>query len=112
MPHIRVRGASLEHVAKLSENLGAEMGPLVGTSPDNFTVECVKTHFFSNGVGDAGYPFIEVLWFDRPHEIKQRCAEYLTAKLKSIVGGPTAPDVAVIFQPLEKSNYFENSRSF
>ncbi len=109
MPHLRVRGVKPEVVQKLSENLNTELAAMIQTSPDNFTIEHVGTLFFLNGKAELGYPFVEVLWFDRPTEIRSRVAEHLTMRLRALVG-PT--DVAVVFVPLKPQDYFENGKHF
>lgn len=109
MPHIRVRGMTTAQVQALSENLGEELAPIIHTSPDNFTVEHIPSQFFANGRTDGGYPFIEVLWFDRPGEVKQKTAEHLTTRVKQLL---PAADVAVIFRHIDKTDYFENGRHF
>lgn len=109
MPHIRVRGMTSAHVKEFSENLGEELAPIVGTSADNFTVEHIPSLYFSNGRPDEGYPFIEVLWFDRTEDVKQKTAEHITARIKTIAA---TADVAVIFIHIDKTNYFENGKHF
>jgi phenylpyruvate tautomerase PptA (4-oxalocrotonate tautomerase family) len=109
MPHIRIRGMTTEQVRQLSEKLGEELAPIIQTSADNFTVEHVETRFFTDGKANGGYPFIEVFWFARDAAIKQKTAEHLTARAKDL-----APefDVAVVFQPIDPANYFENGTHF
>ena len=93
-----------EHVEELSRTLPASLAPVLETSEDNFTIELVQTQFFG-----ASYPFCEVLWFDRSAEHRQRCANWLTTEIRRIT---KAADIAVVFFPLEKSNYFENGKHF
>jgi len=109
MPHIRLRGVSADHVQRLSQSLATNLAPILETKVDNFTIELVQTHFFSQGHSDPGYPFCEVLWFERSEGHRQRCAEWLTNEIKQIT---KALDVAVVFFPIEKSNYFENAKHF
>jgi phenylpyruvate tautomerase PptA (4-oxalocrotonate tautomerase family) len=109
MPHIRVRGMRREQVQEFSLGLAQELAPILSTSPDNFTIEWIGSEFFENGKPSPGYPFIEVLWFARSDAVKTKCAEAITARTKKI-----APDndIAVVFQAIEKSDYFENGQSF
>ena len=98
-----------EQVQRLSQTLPAGLAPLAETTVDNFTVELVQTQFFVNGHSSAGYPFCEVFWFERSDEHRKRCAEWLTKEIKDITN---ASDVAVVFFPITKSNYFENGAHF
>lgn len=109
MPHIRLRGMSSENVKRLSESLADELAPILETTKDNFTIELIQTQFFERGTAISGYPFCEVLWFERSEAHRQKCADWLTAMIKKITN---APDVAVVFCPIEKSNYFENGKHF
>lgn len=109
MPHIRLRGMSSENVERLSQNLASQLAPILETTIDNFTIELVQTQFFENGRTHAAYPLCEVFWFERSELHKQRCADWLTNEIRKIT---KATDIAVIFCPIEKSNYFENGQHF
>lgn len=109
MPHIRVRGMSPAQVQTLSQDLVEGLAAIVNTSPDNFTIEHVPTQFYAHGHPEAGYPIMEVWWFERPADIKQKTAEHLTASVRRIM---PQSDVVVIFHPLGKADYFENGRHF
>lgn len=109
MPHIRVRGMSPNQVKALSVNLAGELGNIIKTPPENFTIEYVPSQFFVDGQSDDGHPIIETFWFERPAEIRQQAADHLTKRVKLLL--PQA-DVAVIFQALEKIGYYENGRHF
>lgn len=109
MPHIRVRGLKADLVQKLSTELNAELARILNTSPDNFTLELVPTQFFSKGAAHAGDPFIEVLWFERTAAERDACARWLTEQVKRLAGGV---DVAVVFVPIAKADYFENGTNF
>ncbi len=109
MPHLRVRGLPPAQVQELSSGLCEELALIINTSADNFTVELIATQYFGNGQSNNSYPFIEVLWFQRPQDVKQRVAEHLTERVKRLL--PSA-DVVVVFHVLEKTDYFENGKHF
>jgi phenylpyruvate tautomerase PptA (4-oxalocrotonate tautomerase family) len=109
MPHIRIRGINPEQALKFSETFKAEAATIVNTSADNFTIELIETKFFHEGTIDPGYPFIEVLWFERPQEVKDRFATHITERMRRVTN---AKDVAVLFVPLQKEDYFENGNHF
>jgi phenylpyruvate tautomerase PptA (4-oxalocrotonate tautomerase family) len=108
MPHLRIRGMASTQVQALSENLEAELAVIIGTSIDNFTIELEPSLYFQNGNPLDGYPFIEIHWFARTAEVKQKVAAHITERVKRITIG----DVAVVFKSLEKSDYFENGTHF
>lgn len=108
MPHIRFRALQSEHVSTLSKNLVKELASIIKTSEDNFTFELVQTQFFIQGQATSGYPFVEVLWFERTPEIQQQVANLITENIKKLID----TDVAVVFQPLLQKNYFENGQHF
>ena len=109
MPHLRFRAITKENVQSLTENLAEILAILTASPIDNFTFEHVPTTFFKSGKEDRSFPFVEVLWFERPEATKQKVAEHLTTKIKQMTA---AEDVVVVFFDLPKSNYFENGTHF
>lgn len=109
MPHLRFRAVKSEYIQELSKLLCKELAQEIGTSEDNFTFEKVDTQFFAQGYKTEGYPFVEVLLFERPQEVQDRCAKIITDHLKHL---GSYEDVAVIFVHLAKSAYYENGRHF
>jgi len=108
MPHVRFRALQSEQVSNLSKTLVRDLATIIKTSEDNFTFELVQTQFFSQGQAANGYPFVEVLWFERTPEIQQQVATLITESIKKLIDA----DVAVVFQPLLQKNYFENGQHF
>lgn len=108
MPHIRFRSVQADTVKKISEQ-ATELARLIQTSADNFTFELISTQFFEAGKDVRSYPFVEVLWFPRSQELKQKTAEFLTELIKKAEG---PEDVCVVFMEINKENYFENGKSF
>jgi len=109
MPHLRLRGLQPALVQKLSETLADELATILETAPDNFTVEYVPSQFFAKGLPHEGYPFVEVLWFERAQAVKKKVAERITDCVRSL---SKAPDVAVVFRNLPRDSYFENGKHF
>lgn len=108
MPHLRFRSVKVETVQKISQQ-SSELASLIQTSADNFTFELISTQFFETGKSANSYPFVEVLWFSRSQELKQKTADFLTEKIKTF---EEASDVCVVFNEIKKENYFENGKSF
>lgn len=109
MPHLRTRALRREHVVELSKGLFDELAELIETPRDNFTLECETTIFIADEQPIESYPIVEILWFERPSEIKKKVADYLTRRLREIT---KSNDVVVYFHSLEKTHYFENGEHF
>ncbi|PSJ46296.1 DUF1904 domain-containing protein [Zobellella endophytica] len=110
MPHLRFRGVSRETVKQLSKSLVDTLAPLAGSPREHFTLEFIPAEFVHQGHVVAGYPFVEVFWFERPLEVQDRVAAAITEALRARVGDE--PDVAVVFTRLEGRNYYENGGHF
>jgi hypothetical protein len=109
MPHIRFRSLSEDQVMKLSESIPQELAPAMETTEDNFSFELVPTQYYSEGRPVQSYPYTEVHWFERSQEVKQRSAKIITDKIRALT---QAQDIAVVFIPIQKCDYFENGESF
>ncbi|WP_413582064.1 DUF1904 domain-containing protein [Bdellovibrio sp. HCB288] len=109
MPHMRFRGMKAEQVANLSQTLPQQLAPAMETSEDNFSFELINTQYFTKGQSGGEYPFVEVLWFQRSQEVQDKSAMIITEKVKALF---PQDDIAVIFIPLEKKNYYENGSHF
>lgn len=109
MPHLRIRSLDSDQVAKLSTSLVAELAEITGAPADNFTLELVQTQFFQGGEVVASFPFVEVLWFQRPQAMQDACAVLITKRVKDVV---PEQDVVVVFTELAKDGYYENGKHF
>lgn len=109
MPHVRIRALDQDQVAKLSSSLISDLAQITGSPADNFTLELVQTQFFQGGVSVTSFPFVEVLWFERPQAMQDACATMITQRLKEV---SSAEDVVVVFTKLAKDSYYENGMHF
>lgn len=109
MPHLRFRALPPETVAKLSAQLPRELAPLMNTTEDNFTIERIETHFYRDGAPSDGDPFVEVLWFDRGAEVRDRAARAITERVRALA---PAPFIAVVFTAIPPEAYYENGSPF
>ena len=80
MPHIRIRGIERAKVKELTIGLSEELGTIAECPADWFTFEHIETSFFYDGKDDEGLVFIEVLWFDRDSEARDKIAALFTEK--------------------------------
>lgn len=109
MPHLRMRALTPDHVASLSQTLCQPLAAAMATSEDNFTFEAIPTTFFAEGNKTNSYPFIEVLWFERPQEVQNQAARIITEQVKALT---QAADVVVVFIALNRQAYYENGEHF
>lgn len=109
MPHLRMRGLTLKEMKSISSVLLKEIVEITGIPKDHFTMEHIDSTFVFDGIeGGNKYPFVEVLWFDRGEESKEKVAILITDLLKPF----NYDDVAVYFNNLVKNQYFENGKHF
>jgi phenylpyruvate tautomerase PptA (4-oxalocrotonate tautomerase family) len=110
MPHFRFRAVAPEIVESLSKTLIDELESVMKSPRIDFTFELIKTDFFHEGKADVGYPFVEVLWFDRGQETKDVVAKCITDHLSGLLS--TTQNIAVIFTALEPTNYYDNGQHY
>ena len=104
MPHLRFRAVALETLQQVS-------GPLLaGGKPEFVTMERVESSWIRNGEPEAGFPFVELHWFERPQEMQDAAARLITLHLKQVLGEQTYVVVQVI--PLVKSAYYSNGEHY
>ncbi len=109
MPHLRFRGIKKEEVKEISRELVDQLAEIVQCPRDWFTLEYIDTEFIFDGKESAGYPFVEVLWFDRGQEAKDRAGAVVT---KLIRRRYPVEDICVIFTNLNEKDYYENGNHF
>jgi hypothetical protein len=108
VPHLFIRGISVEQVITLSKPLVQELADLCACGTDNFTLEVVNSTFVFDGNEVPGYPFIEVKWFERGQEVQDQFANIITKHVHSL----EIPEVEVAFSIFRESDYYYNGKSF
>jgi hypothetical protein len=108
MPHLIIRGVSVEQVKTISTSLVQELADLCSCGTDNFTLEMVQSTYVFNGSEVPGYPFIEVKWFERGLEIQDQFANIITKNIQAL----GIPEVEVAFSTFQESAYYLNGKSF
>ncbi|WP_410506419.1 DUF1904 family protein [Haloimpatiens sp. FM7315] len=81
---------------------------MIGCPREYFTIELVKSQFISDGTLNLDYPFVEVHWFDRGQEIKDKVAKCITKYVRKM----GHENVDVIFIAISGNDYFENGKNF
>ncbi len=109
MPHLRVRGAKAEDVAALSRMTTDKISQACKCSDEDITWELCSTQFFVDGNVSSGYPIVECVWFDRGQDAKQAVASAVDNALQQ---RGYSGDRAVIFSPIDTTNYYECGTHF
>ncbi len=110
MPHLRFRGIAREPLARLSGQLVQDLSTLTGAPVAHFTLELVASEFIIAGQTVPGYPFVELMWFDRGQEVQDQAAQLITRAVKAQLGD--AQDVAVVVLPLARTAYYDNGQHY
>jgi hypothetical protein len=110
MPHFRLRAVEPQTVQLLSKTLIDDLEGLMKSPREDFTFEYIYSTFFHEGEVNKGYPFVEVLWFDRGQDVQDRVAKILTERVKEIIGQEI--NVAVIFTALKPNEYYDNAEHY
>lgn len=108
MPHLIIRGISVEQVKTISTPLVQELANLCICGTDNFTLEIMKSDFVFNQNQVPGYPFIEVKWFERGQGIQNQFAKIVTKYVHSL----DIQEIEVAFTAFLESAYYLNGKSF
>ncbi|GHH98912.1 DUF1904 family protein [Neobacillus kokaensis] len=108
MPHLFIRGISVEQVKTISRPLVQELAELCECGTDNFTLEVVNSTFVFDGKEVPGYPFIEVKWFERGQAVRDQFANIITKYVHSL----EVPEVEIAFSTFKESEYYFNGKSF
>ena len=109
MPHIRIKSLSEKHMKTISQTFPKDLAKIMETSEDNFSFELISTQYFLNGKSAKSYPYIEIHWFERSQDCKEKSAKFITDQIRNLT---KEDDIAVVFIPIKKSDYFENGKSF
>lgn len=108
MPHLFIRGITVEQVKSISKPLVEELAELCSCGTDNFTLEVLNSTFVFNEKEVPGYPFIEVKWFERGQDTRDRFAQIVSQQVLSL----GIPEVEVAFTAFSESAYYANGKSF
>jgi len=95
-------------VVAISETLVEQLAELTKAPAAHFTIEYIPAEFIATRFGGQAYPFIELFWFDRGQEMQDAAAQLIT----SIVKSKLEMDVAVVVQPIQRTNYYDNGQHY
>ncbi len=109
MPHLRFRAVSVDTLKQISSPCWRISVP----SPGQTGVRHPGEHrqpLGARGEVEAGFPFVELVWFERPQELQDAAAALITRHLKAVLGEQTYVVVQVL--PIVKSGYYSNGQHY
>ena len=106
MPHLLIRGLSVDQVRTLSGPLVDELAELCRCPADYFLLEIVHTTAVFQGETVPSYPFVEVAWFDRGAETRDRFAEIVDRHIRAV----GVPEAEIAFRVFREDQYYINAR--
>jgi hypothetical protein len=106
MPQLLVRGISVEDTRRISGPLIRELAEICQCGTDNFMLECLNTISLFEGEEVASFPFVEVAWFERGKEIRDRFAAAVTKHVQSL----GVADMEVAFITYDEDKYYINGK--
>ena len=109
MPHLRF-GQFLSTPLQRISALMADLCALTGGKPEFVTLECVPSQWVRDGQPEAGFPFVELVWFERPQEMQDAAAALITRHLKGVLG--SRPMWWCRCLPIVKSHYYSNGQHY
>jgi len=104
LPHLVIRGVTIEEMKSISKPLVGELAEICECGTDNFTFEVPHSTFVFNGEEIPSFPLIEVKWFERGQETRDRFAQSVTKHMMST----GADEVEVVFIPFSEPAYYIN----
>lgn len=108
MPILKFKAIEIEKLCIISKKLIDELEELIQCPRDYFNLSIDRSVYVKDGEIVKGEAVVEVSWFDRGQDIKDKAAKIIT-KYANSVG---YKNVDVIFYALDKSNYYENGEHF
>jgi len=108
MPQLLFKGIPAEDIRAISTPLVEEMAAICQCGTDNFTLECLHVTAIFDGKYTEAYPFIEVWWFERGDEVRDKMAAVIDRQVRSL----GIPDLEISFQVRREDNFYMNGRRF
>lgn len=108
MPQLIFKGITVDQVKKITTPLVQELAVLCNSEIDNFTFEIIHSTFVFEQEEVAGFPFVEVKWFERGQEIQDEFAKIITKHIH-LLG---IDEVEIAFTVFLESAYYLNGKNF
>jgi hypothetical protein len=104
LPHLVIRGLSVEQMRGISSKLVDELAQLCECPSDHLILECLPTTAVFKGEIVPSYPFVEVAWFERGSEVRGRFAKIVDRHVRSL----GVPEVEIAFRTYREDAYYIN----
>ncbi|MBU8919161.1 DUF1904 family protein [Neobacillus sp. 114] len=108
MPHLRISGLTVDQMKFVSTPLVKELAQICDCDTNNFLLEVLTSTFVFDRTEVAGFPFVEVKWFERGKEVQDQFAKAVAKYVQSL----GIPEVEVAFTVFHPSAYYHNGISF
>lgn len=106
MPLLVIRGIDPAKIRQISGPLVEELAEICECGSDNFTIECLHTTAVFEGRIVSSYPFIEVAWFERGQEVRDRFAKAVADHIMSL----GIEELETAFVTYREDSYYLNGR--
>lgn len=110
MPQLTIRGIRPEAVAAVSQAMCGELAGACGCPAEDFTLDVLQVVSVWGGAHTATFPFVEIAWFDRGRDVRNRVAEIVDRHLRQ--GPQGVAELEIAFKSYEKDAYFAQGRPF
>ncbi|NHN34494.1 DUF1904 family protein [Paenibacillus sp. S3N08] len=108
MPQLTIRGIPAERIREVSQPMLEELAAICECGTDNFMIDCMETTSVFAGQRVDTYPFIEISWFERGTETRDRFAFALTKHIHAI----GIEEVELAFKIYSEDAYYINGKRF
>ncbi len=108
MPQLWVRGIPLQKLKACHKPLFSELAEICECETDNFSIEFWEGITLQFDDHAPSFPFVEVKWFDRGREVRDRFAQSVSRYLFDV----GVHNVEIAFICYEKDAYYADGVSF
>ncbi|WP_054028347.1 DUF1904 family protein [Bacillus sp. FJAT-28004] len=105
MPHLLFRGVPAEKLQSVTAPLADELAALCECGTDNFTMVCLHTtNVFGSQSAESDFAFIEVGWFERGQQVRNRFAQAVTNYVRQL----GISEIEIVFHAYREDSYYIN----
>ena len=108
MPQLMIKGVKRERMPLLVKDTRARLAEIIGCPEDWLTYEWQPSVFFGSEGEEPFIPVIQVWWFDRARQTRDRVAGYLDGYLRE----KGFPGTQISFHLFREEAYYEDGEHF
>lgn len=108
MPQIICKGLKEQEVVRLSQTLSEDLSKLMDTPKDWFLFEYIERKCYVVGEKLIGDPMIDIWWFDRGQEIKDKTAKVVDESIRKM----GYEQIEIVFHECIEESYYENGKHY